>query len=216
MKRALRHPAFWAWLVLAAVPADLLAWAKGWDMVDPAYLALGLLWWPVDSLGRLGALRLLVQAREPGTAAGSLARRLPSALAAEVLLGLRSTVLLLAGLVPALAVASLAGLESRWAQLSVAALAVGGVLPCVWYNLLRWQAPLHVLDGANASEALDLSAAQVGARAGDFLRRLWPWLALGWALDAAAWLLPDPWGLALAPFSAAAGLLGLLKAARPD
>jgi hypothetical protein len=60
LRRALLTPAFWVWLALSALPPELISKAFGWGMADPAYLALSLLWWPADCLGRLAALRILL------------------------------------------------------------------------------------------------------------------------------------------------------------
>ena len=209
MRPAWRRPAFWAWLALAGLPVDLWAWARGWNLVDPAYLGLSLAWWPVDALGRLMALSLLLPDPPPMPAW----RRLPSALSAEIRVGLWSTCVLLAGLVPAIALFSLKGFQGPvWLALELGLTALG-LLPGLLYGLRRLLAPLLVLGGAGAADALHGSAQRLRGRLRPFLRAFLPWMLAAWALDGLSWLLPDPWGLALTPPSTALELIALLRGA---
>ena len=205
--RPLASPALWAWLALSALPPELLSRARGWDMVDPAYLAVTLLWWPFDTLGRLAALRILLQDGAARSGDGTTAWRAPwsalgSALAAEILLGLRSTALALLGLIPALAALSLVSPDalSLWSvRLALLGLGVLGLLPAALYVLKRLLAPLELLRGPlRAGEALDASEKRLRGSLFLFLKMALPWIALSWMLDGAALALPDWLALALA------------------
>lgn len=191
MRRALASPALWAWLALSALPPELAARALGWDWVEPGALALGLLWWPLDTLGRLGALRVLLVELDAPAPGGwrSATLALPSALAAEILLALRCTCLALLGLVPSLALLSL--LEpaqlARWSwRGGLLGLALLGLLPAGLYALRRLLAPLELLRAPlKAGEALDASEKRLRGRLKTFLRLSLPWVALSWALSLA-------------------------------
>jgi len=190
------------------VPVDLWAWWRGWSLVDPPYLALSLLWWPVDGMARLMALSLLM---DPAPARAW--RRYPALLSTEVRVGLWSTCLFLAGLLPAIFLMSLKGFQDKsWlaAELLLAGL---GLLPGVYYLLYRSLAPLLVLRGAGAADALSTSARQIHGHLGPFLRAALPWLWAGWALEGLGWLAPDPWGLALAPLATALEFNALVRGA---
>lgn len=207
MTPAWKRPAFWAWLCLAGIPVDLLAWARGWTLVDPVYLGLSLLWWPVDTLGRLMALQALLGGQAPAW------RRFPAALSAEVRLSLWMTCVLLAGLVPAFFVMSWKGFQSRpWLALELG-LGLLGLVPGLLYSLHRLLAPILVLEGADAADALTGSAQRLRGRMGPFLKAWLPWTLAGLALEAAGWALPDPWGLALTPLATAVELNALLRGA---
>jgi hypothetical protein len=215
LRRSFLSPAFWFWLALSAFPPELLSHAFGWGLADPAYLASSLLWWPADTLGRLAALRILLEefdrdARSgPGVLRPSSAALGP-ALAAEILLSLRSAVLALLGIIPCLALYSL--LEPAqtlgWAwRLLLGALALGGLLPALFYVLKRMLAPLELLRRPlRAGEALDASAARLKGRLKAFVRMALPWLLLSWALDLGGLALPDWVALGLALPSLAAQL----------
>ena len=219
MKRALLTPAFWAWLALASLPPDLLAWAMGWDAMRPAYLAVALAWWPVEVLAGLAALRLLLReegnpladgpAAEPG-----LARAWASAQSAELRVALWGTVWALAGLLPAALVLSLGALASVPGRALFILLAALGVGPALLYGLRRSVAVFYVLQGQRAGQALDSSRRRLTGKIWPFIRAFLPWLAEAWALDGLGWCLPEPWGLPLEPLSAALELLGLWRAAR--
>lgn len=205
---ALRRPAFWAWLGLACLPPELLSQAFGLELVDPAYLALLLLWWPIDTLGRLGALGLLLGAQ--GRVTRSPWRTLPSALAAEVLLGLRSGVWALLGLLPGIALLSYVGVESGSRRAAVILLLLLGLLPSAFYALRRLLAPRELLLAPlSGSDALDASAQSLQGRLRPFLLMAAPFIIFSWALDGLGLALP--WGLALAlgPLSLALALLPL-------
>lgn len=200
----LRSPRFWGWLILGCWPPALAAWATGWDLVDPRYLGLLLLSWPLDVLGRLGALAVLL----PRTARGPL-QALAAALGAEVLLGLKLAGLALLGLLPALALLSLdhPGLRP-WAWVAGAL----GLLPAALYGLRRLLALVWVLkEPCSASRALAAAAAQTKGRTTLFLRLAGPWLVLGLGLSLLD-LGGGAWSLLLSPLAAACGLLGLAKA----
>jgi hypothetical protein len=203
---SLQDPRFWAWLALAAWPPALLSWLSGWDLVDPRYLGALLAWWPMDMLGRLGALALLLgpSPRTPRQALGP-------ALAAEVLLGLKAATLALLGLIPALALLSL---DRAW-TLPAVGLAALGLIPALGYSLKRLLAPLWLLrEDLNASAALGASAQQTSGRLSLFLRRLLPWLGLSLGLELLGLGLAEAWGLLLTPLSLALGLIGLRAADR--
>jgi hypothetical protein len=216
LQRALLRPAFWAWLALSALPPELISKAFGWGLTDPAYLALSLLWWPADCLGRLAALRILLVEGVGGAASPdrpwrpSLSALWP-AVAAEVLLSLRATIFALAGLIPSLALFSLLapGQLLGWGwRLALLALAVLGLLPSLVYLLRRLLAPLELLRRPlKAGEALDASATRLKGRLKAFLWMALPWLAASWALDALGMALPDWIALALALPSLAASVL---------
>jgi uncharacterized membrane protein YqaE (UPF0057 family) len=192
---------------LAGLPVDLWAWARGWDLMDPAYLALSLAWWPVDVLGRLMALRLLMGPQ----ATADPWRQLPSALSAEIRVGLWMTALFLAGLVPAVGLFSIQGIQSRgWigAELGLGLL---GLIPGLVYALTRLLAPLFVLQGHRAAAALQASTLSLRGHLRPFLRAFLPWMLAGWAVEGLGWLLPDPWGLALTPLATALELNALLR-----
>lgn len=216
LRRALLTPAFWAWLALSALPPELISKAFGWGMADPAYLAFSLLWWPADCLGRLAALRILLVEGVGGPASSATAWR-PSlsalwpAVAAEILLSLRATILALAGLVPSLALFSLLSpgrlLGWTW-RLVLLALAVLGLLPALVYLLRRLLAPLELLRRPlKAGEALDASATRLKGRLNAFLWMALPWLAASWALDGLGMAVPDWIALVLALPSLAASVL---------
>lgn len=209
------RPAFWLWLCLSAWPPELIAHAMGWDLMAPGYVALLLLWWPLDSLGRLGALRVLLASGGCAGPAGGVALRaaLPIALSAEISAGLRSSALALLGLVPAAALLSLVGLESRAWRWALGGLALLGLLPAFVFLLKRALAPLGVLLGSAQSgrEALDGSMRQMDGRIVVFLRAGLPWMAAAWLLDGLSLGLPGSAALALSPLSLALGLLGLLR-----
>lgn len=206
--KALRRPAFWACLGLASLPPELISGLMGWQIVDPAYIALLLLWWPVDTLGRLAALHLLLAESRQGLR--SPWRALAPALAAELLLALRSGVWALAGLVPGLLVLSYLGLETAAARAAVITLLLLGLLPSLFYVLQRLLAPrVLLLKPLNGAEALEASAQLLKGRLGSFLLMAAPFIAASWALDGLAMALP--WGLALVlgPLSLAFLLLPL-------
>jgi hypothetical protein len=180
-------------------------------MADPAYLALSLLWWPADCLGRLAALRILLVQGVGGPASSATAWR-PSlsalwpAVAAEVLLSLRATIMALAGLIPSLALFSLLspGQLLGWAW----RLVLLALLPALFYLLRRLLAPLELLRRPlKAGEALDASATRLKGRLKAFLWMALPWLAASWALDAMGMALPDWIALILALPSLAASVL---------
>lgn len=208
----MKKPAFWLWLLVAAWPPEIVVRVMGWDIVDPGYLGVLVAWWPVDVLGRLGALGVLIQI---GTG-GPMARphtRWRSALAAEVLLGLKATSLALLGLIPAIAALSYLGVDSPEKGLVITGLAGLGLLPATYFFMARLLAPFYILrQGLPAHAALDASARQTHGRLNLFLRLLLPWTALSWALDLGTLVLPDAAALLLAPFSLACGLLALRKA----
>lgn len=205
-KRALKNPRFWAWLALAAWPPALLGSLAGWDLMDPRTLGALLLWWPMDALGRLGALSLLLSAPGQRTPAQALA----PALAAELLLGLKASALALLGLVPAIALLSLDQAAFRPAALLLAIL---GLVPAVYYALKRLLAPLWLLRSPlNATQALDASAAQTSGRFKLFLRLALPWVAVSLGLELLSLGVPDAAALLLAPLGLACGLLALARA----
>jgi hypothetical protein len=218
MKSALRSPAFWAWLTLACLPPDLCAWARGWDSLEPASVLLALAWWPVDVLGRLAALTLLLDAvgnpLANGGPAPGLARAWASAQSAELRVGLWSTVWALAGLVPALLAFSLGALEWPFGRIVLILLAAAGLVPALLYVLRRSLAIFFVLQGQPAGDALGSSRDRLQGRLWPFIRAFLPWILAAWALDGLIWLLPDPWGLPLEPLSSALELLGLWRGAQ--
>jgi len=205
---ALRRPAFWAWLCLASLPPQLISQAKGLELVDPTYIALLLLWWPVDTLGRLGALHQLLQAegrdlRRPWAA-------LPSALAAEILLGLRSGIWALLGLIPGIALLSYLGVETGPRRLAVLLVLMLGLIPSALYALRRLLAPRHLLEARlSASEALDASALQLRGKLRPFLLMATPFIAASWALDGLGMALPWAMALLMGPLSLAFSLFPL-------
>lgn len=218
LRRALSSPALWAWLALSALPPELLSRAFGWSLADPAYLVASLLWWPVDTFGRLEALNILLTRGlgSPGTPGAPTAWRPPraalgSALAAEVLLSLRAAALALLGLLPCLALLSLLGPDQllHWGwRLLLLALAGLGLLPTAFYVLRRLLAPLELLRRPlTAGEALDASELRLRGRLTAFLKLAWPWIALSWALDLAGLALPDALALGLALPSLAASVV---------
>jgi hypothetical protein len=213
-----KKPAFWLWLILAAWPPEILAQAFHWDIVDPPYLGVMLVWWPVDVMARLAALWILIHPETGGPLARpyEIAKRsLPAALGAEALLGLKTTVLTLVGLIPALAYVAYAGLDGDKERFIALGLAGLGVIPPSTYALRRFMAPFHVLrQGLDAPGALAASARQTHGRLGLFTLKIAPWLALGFVLDLISLGVPEWVGLFLAPFSLACGLLALRQADR--
>jgi len=191
-------------------------------MVDPAYLVLTLLWWPMDTYGRLAALRILLTQRTQGKYASATAKiwrsstsALGSALAAEVLASLRAGNLALVGLLPALAFLSYLGpdLLSQWTfRLGFLALVALGLLPSAFYLLRRLLAPLELLRAPlSAGEALEASATRLNGRLRPFLWLALPWLGLSWIFDAASLAFPDWIALGLALPSLAATLMPLAR-----
>lgn len=206
---------FWLWLLLAAWPPELIAAWGGWDLVDPRYLGVMALWWPVDVFARLAALRAILMRgpRETGAPMGrpyivrDARDAWGSAIAAEILLSLKFAGVALAGLLPGIALAS-RGHHS--VALLVGAL---GLVPALFFYLRRSLSLLWLLQGPyRASEALQASAQQTQGRTGLFLRLAGPWLLLSLGLDLAGLGLPELGGLLLAPLSLGAGLWGLLRA----
>jgi hypothetical protein len=188
----------------------------GWDIVDPGYLGVMLVWWPVDVFGRLMALGCLL-----GMGTGVLldrpfaagARAAVSALAAEVLVGIKVCVPALAGLVPAIAVLSFGVPQTVPGRIGLLLLAALGLLPALHYFLSRALAPIHILrSGLSATGALEASARQTRGRFTLFLRLALPWTLGAWALDGLALAVPDPWALLLGPLSLAASLLAFRRA----
>ena len=220
MRSALRSPAFWAWLALASLPPDLLAWLFGWDSLQPASIAVSLAWWPVDVLGRLAALGLLLDATGPswptgaGTARPGLGRAWASAQSAELRVALWSTVWALAGLVPALWVLSLGALAWPAGKFLIILLAALGLAPSLVYVLRRWLAVLYVLQGWRAADALRASRERMRGKMGPFIRAFLPWMLAAWAVEGVTMLLPDPWGLPLEPLGSALELLALWRGAQ--
>jgi hypothetical protein len=211
--RGLRAPSLWAWLALSALPPELFSRAMHWDVVDPPYLLVMLLWWPVDTLGRLAALRILLAAKDADAPWRSPWSALPAALSAEILLALRGTALLLAGFMPVLALASLLRPDQlvRWSfRCGLLILALLGMLPALLYTVRRLLAPLEILrKRLGAGAALDASEKRLRGRLKSFLWLAWPWLAAAWILDAAGLALPDWIALALALPSLAASVAPL-------
>jgi hypothetical protein len=200
-----QQPRFWAWLALASLPVSLLAWRMNWSLVDPAYLGLSLAWAPVDALARLMALRCLL---DPG-ARGLPWGRFASSLSAEIRVGLGSFNRVLAGLIPAFFVLSLKGFQSRaWLGFGLV-LALLGALPGLFYALKRILAPIYVLRGARAYDALAASAQALDGRLLRFLRVFLPWTLAAWALQGLALALPDPWASGMDIVAGALELLAL-------
>ena len=186
-------------------------------MADPGYVVVSFAWWPLDCLGRLEALRLLLRRACPEAGPWRPTRAaLGSTLASEILLSLRCAAWALLGLIPAMVVFSLVDpvrLEQGGVRLALAALAAAGLLPAAYYAFARLLAPLELLRAPlGAGEALEASARRLRGRLAAFGRLAWPWLALGWFLDLAGWALPDAVALALSLPSLACGLLPLVLA----
>ena len=177
--------------------------------MDPAYLALSLAWWPVDALGRLMALRLLMGPR----ATADPWRQLPSALSAEIRVGLWMTAIFLAGLLPAVFLLSVKGIQAPGWVGAELGLGLLGLLPGVLYALHRLLAPLYVLQGDRAADALQASTKRLRGRMIPFLRACMPWMLAAWALEGLGCALPDPWGMALTPLATALELNALLQGA---
>lgn len=216
MRRAWASPALWAWLALSALPPELISRAMHWDAVDPPYLLLMLLWWPADTLGRLAALRIMLLSREPESDWRNPWSALPAALSAEILLALRGTAMVLAGVLPCLALFSVLSQEQllSWPfRLGLGSLALLGILPALVYTLRRLLAPLEILRRPlGAGAALDASEKRLRGRLKSFLWMLFPWLAASWILDCAGLALPDWLALALALPSLAASVAPLALA----
>jgi hypothetical protein len=210
----LKKPAFWLWLILSAWPPELAARAFGWEIVDPAYIGVMLVWWPVDVLARLAALKILLEGTD-GPVGHHYAEpwaALRATLTAEVMLSLKVCTPALLGLIPAIALASHPP-ESSGGRALLLLLAALGVLPALRYYFARVLAPIAILrHDLRAHDALDASAQQTRGRFGLFLRLLLPWTAVSWALDLVGMAAPDAVALALMPLSLAAGLLALRKA----
>ena len=220
MKAALRNPAFWAWLSLACLPPDLLAWALGWDGLQPGGILVSLAWWPLDVLGRLAALRLLLRAEGnplaegPSGPAPSLVSAWASAGSAELRVGLWSTVWALLGLVPAFMVLSLGALAHPLGRGLLILLALLGLVPALIYVLRRWVAVLYVLQGRHAADALEASRARLKGKMRPFIRAFLPWMLAAWAVEGLSWALPGAWGLPLEPVGTALELLALWRGAQ--
>jgi hypothetical protein len=220
VRAALRNPAFWGWLALACLPPDLLAWAMGWDGLQPAAILVSLAWWPLDVLGRLAALRLLVRAGGnpladgPPAPAPGLASAWASAGSAELRVGLWSTVWALLGLLPAFVALSLGALSRPMGRGLLILLALLGLAPALLYVLRRWVAVLFVLQGRRAGSALDASRARLKGRIGPFMGAFLPWMLAAWGVEALSWALPNAWGLPLEPLGMALELLALWRGAQ--
>ena len=211
---AIFRPAFWLWLCLAAFPPELIAQGMGWDLMNPAYLGLMLVWWPVDVFGRLAVLGMLMGEGGPMGRPYMLPifKALPTALAAELLLSAKLAPVLLAGLVPGFAWIAWAGLDGPRDWMPALVLGVLGLIPALLFTLRRLLAPILILQGLDrAGQALAASAGVMHGRLRLFLAAALPWLALSWALDLGGLALAEWAGLALAPLSLAASLLGLWR-----
>jgi hypothetical protein len=220
VKAALRNPAFWGWLALACLPPDLLAWALGWDGLQPGAILVSLAWWPLDVLGRLAALRLLLRAEgnplaeaSPGPAPG-LAAAWASAGSAELRVGLWSTVWALLGLLPAFLILSLGALAHPLGRGLLILAGLLGLAPALLYVLRRWVAVFFVLQGRGASGALEASRARMEGKMGPFLWAFLPWMLAAWAVEGVSWALPGAWGLPLEPVGMALELLALWRGAQ--
>lgn len=168
-------------------------------MVDPQYLGTLVAWWAVDAWVRLIVLRSLITALQPQRELKRPAAVLAAALNAEALLDVRSGIWGLVGLIPALALLALAGIESYPAQMGILALAAVGLIPATTYILRRSLASAGLLLGRaqRGAQALDWSAQRLRVW-GPFLKLALPWWALSWALDGLTLILgnADSWGAA--------------------
>lgn len=201
-------------MLLAAVPPELLAAWKQWDIVEPGYLGSLILWWPVDAWMRLALLAWLLQSLRPERPLRRPRRALASAINAEALLSLRSGVLGLLGLLPALTLLAWAGVGAAGVRVGILLLAGLGLLPAVAYFLRRSLAPgALLLQPLRGAEALDWSRDRLARGLGHFLRMALPWWCLGLALDGlslglgesgAWWAQALGWSLAVPSLLAAA------------
>lgn len=169
----------------------------GWSLVDPQYVVTLIAWWAVDAWVRLILLATLIQTLQPQRELKAPAPVLAAALNAEALLDARSGIWALVGLIPALALLALAGIESYPAQMGILVLAALGLIPATTYFLRRSLASAGLLLGSarRGGEALAWSAERLNVWK-PFLRLALPWWALGWALDGTTLVLGnvDSWG----------------------
>jgi hypothetical protein len=188
----------------------------GWSLVDPQYVATLIGWWAVDAWVRLSLIALLIRALQPQRELKKPASVLAAALNAEALLDARSGIWGLIGLVPALALLAVAGIESFRAQLGILALAAVGLIPATTYFLRRSLASAGLLLGQvqRGAEALDWSAERLNVWR-PFLRLALPWWALGWALDGGTLILGNVDSWAAAGLGWALGVPSLLCALMP-
>jgi hypothetical protein len=192
--RSLRSLPVWGWALLSAVPPDLLSTWRGWDKVDPAYLGLMVAWWPVDTLLQLCILAWLLKALVPEKTQRKPWRAVASALNAEALLSVRLGIVVLLGLLPALALAAAADVQALWVQLLFLLLVFLGVLPAFTYYLRRSLAPVGVLlFPLRGAEALDWSQGRLTDHLKAFAKLALPWWILSASLDGLSLCCGDSW-----------------------
>jgi hypothetical protein len=192
--RALGSLPVWGWALLSAIPPDALSAWRGWDKVDPAYLGLMVAWWPVDTLLQLLILAWLLKTLLPEKIQRKPWAAVAAALNAEALLSVRLGIVVLLGLLPALALAAVADVQTLWVQLLFLLLVFLGVLPAFAYYLRRSLAPVGVLlFPLRGAEALDWSQSRLADHLKAFARLALPWWILSAGLDGLCLCLGDSW-----------------------
>jgi hypothetical protein len=169
---------------LATVPPDALATWQSWDIVDPGYVGVMLVWWPVDSLARLAILAWLLKEALPGIQLRRPVSAVLSAINAEALLSVRVGIVSLLGIVPALTLLAWWGVESLALRLALLALGLLGLLPTIAYYMRRSLAFVGILaENLNGPVALDWSRTRLQGHLKHFLRLALPWWALSLVLE---------------------------------
>lgn len=189
--RGLGSPQLWVWGLFAIVPPEALAAGMHWDLVDPQYLGTLIVWWVVDAWVSLWILAWLLREQRPTLRLRPLERVLPAAIHAEALLDLRSGIVAMAAMVPALACLALLGVASLGGRLGTLVLAGLGLVPAVNYWLRRSLASAALLLGQaeGGIQALDWSRDRLAKTWKPFLKLALPWWFLGWTLEGMALLL---------------------------
>lgn len=178
----------------AVLPPELLAWAKGWDIVDPGYVGVQLAWWLPDLGLRLLLLEQVGRRLGLGARRSSLPLTTLRSLAAEGRAALGLCVVALLALLPAALWTAALGLEDPLRRAGAIALALLAALPAGLYLLRRMLAPCVLLwEGGSHVQALQRSAALTqGARP---LALILLSAGLGLACNQLFSLLPGPWDL---------------------
>ena len=214
--RSLKSPWIWALALLSIVPPDALSSAMGWDIVDPGYLGASVLWWPMDTLLTLSVLAWMLKLSQAKRPQRKPLAALPAAVNAEALLSLRAGIVALLGLIPALTVLAIGGVDRAWMRVVLGFLVVAGLGPAFTYFLRRSLAPVgllfHPLSGA---EALDWSRDRLRGQLWRFLKLAGPWWLLGWALDGLNLLLGQGDSLVLQSLTWLLGVPSLVSALLP-
>ncbi len=178
---SLRSPWVWALALLSIVPPDALSTAMGWDIVDPGYLGVSVLWWPVDTLLTLSVLAWMLKLSQPKRDQRKPLTALPAAVNAEALLSLRAGIVALLGLIPALTLLAIGGVDGAWMRLALGLLAGAGLVPAFIYFLRRSLAPVGLLFHALERRRSPRTGAAIACRASSGAFCGWPGPGGCWA-----------------------------------